>query len=246
MAPTIHAYLKALLVFSGEGTLRGSGWSRALAVGDVAVVPPGCEHWIEDRSPLSLYVLCFRAEDFSTGWAELIRGLGKPKVWAGTGAEMLELARRLLHEQAAPRQAGEAMARGLGWQMLAVLTRAPATAAKPLASGDPTGSRARVEEAARELRHRFFEPLRIDEEAKRAGLGRRRFTQLFLEVKGRTWWEELNAVRIAHAELLLRETERSVAAVAFECGYGDLSGFYRAWSAGHGSSPQAWRQAPET
>jgi AraC-like DNA-binding protein len=238
MQPTKHDYLKALLVFSGEGTLLGQGWEQPLKVGDVVVIPPGCEHWIEDRQPLSLYVLCFRSADFSVGWNGICKS-GRPRVHAGFD-EILDPTRRLLYEQLSARPACDAMARGLGWQMLAMLART-ADDEPAVAKNDPTGSRARVAEAARELHFRFYEPLRIDDVARRAKLGRRRFTQLFREVNGLTWWEALNVARLSHAERLLRDTNRSVTAVAFECGYGDLSGFYRAWGGRHPTSPQEWR-----
>jgi len=40
---------------------------------------------------------------------------------------------------------------------------------------------------------------------------------------------------------LLRGTSRSVIATAFECGYEDLSGFYRAFKRHTGRPPRAWR-----
>jgi len=243
MPPTRHDYFKILLIFSGEGSLAGRGGASPLAAGDAAAVPPGCEHWLEDRRPLSLYALCFHGETFREGWPRFICESGKLWVFRRKNDELLALARRLLHEQLSGRRGSSAMVRGLAWQCLALLARLPIGRIRPARdAADPTGSRARAEEAGRALRHRFYEPLSIGDEAARAGLGRRRFTQLFREVHGRTWWEALNATRLEHAERLLRETSRSVAAVAFECGYGDLSGFYRAWGARHRTSPQVWRQ----
>jgi Transcriptional regulator containing an amidase domain and an AraC-type DNA-binding HTH domain len=251
MEPTRHDYLKVLLVFSGAGALLPGGGddearASALAAGDLAVVPPGCVHRLRDRRPMSLYVVCFRVAEFRDGYAETCGGSGEaPRVWRGVATDFLEQARRLLHEQDSRRAAADAMARGLAWQFLAALARLPETRAttKPgAATGDPTGSRERVRRAAEELRHGFYEAWSLDEAARRAGLGRRRFSQLFVELHGRTWWKALQAARLDHAEKLLAEDpRRSVAAVAFECGYGDLSGFYRAWKSRRKGSPQAWR-----
>ena len=230
MPPMRHDYLKVLLVFAGEGRLRFGAEVLPLTAGDAAVVPPGCEHRIEDVRPLSLYVVGFRSRDYAV--AE-VRRSDAPWHAASAGPALLGLARRLLHEQETARPGADAMVRGLAWQMLAVLARFPTETEDRPASA----SAARVAAAARELRERFYEPLRIDDEARRAGLSRRRFTQLFREVTGQTWWHALNAARLDHAERILRTTDRSVAAVAFECGYGDLSGFYRAWARRHGASP---------
>lgn len=242
MPPTRHDYLKMLLLFAGEGRLRAGEGGQPAAMGDMTVVPPGCEHWIEDRRPLSLYAICFRAAEFSSGWPKWICESGRPWTIDGRSEEMLALARRLLHEQHTRSPGAVEMVRGLAWQMLALLARLPRDQRDSAEdAADPTGSRARVLEARRDLKHRFYEPVSLGEAAVRAGLGRRRFTQLFREVNGQTWWNALNAARLDHAERLLRETGRSVAAVAFECGYGDLSGFYRAWKGRHRASPQEWR-----
>ncbi|MDF3059584.1 MAG: AraC family transcriptional regulator [Rariglobus sp.] len=241
MKPTTHDYLKVIMVFSGEGMMCGPGWEQPLRPADVVVVLPGCEHRIKDRRPLFLYVLCFRTADFENGWKTWAGKSGIRCIRDGAGP-VLALTRRLLHEQWVAQPAGDVMSRGLGWEILAWLARAPVAARPAGAAHDPTGSRARVLEAALELSSRFYEPLNLEDAARRARLGRRRFTQLFKEVNGVTWWDALSAARLAHAERLLGETDRSVAAVAFECGYGDLSGFYRAWAAGHKASPQVWRR----
>jgi AraC-like DNA-binding protein len=240
MKPTIHEYLKMILVFSGEGALCGPGWEQPLRAGDVVVVSPGCEHRIKDRRPLFIYVLCFRASDFEDGWKTWAGKSGIRCIRDGVGP-LLALTRRLLHEQLAMQPASDAMSRGLGWEILAWLARVPVAARPARVPADPTGSRTRVVEVALELGNRFYEPLNLEDAARRARLGRRRFTQLFKEINGVTWWEALNTARLAHAERLLDETDRSVAAVAFECGYGDLSGFYRAWATRHQVPPQTWR-----
>jgi AraC-like DNA-binding protein len=44
----------------------------------------------------------------------------------------------------------------------------------------------------------------------------------------------------------LRGRPLSVLAVAFECGYEDLSSFYRAFRRQRGGPPDRWRKAAET
>jgi AraC-like DNA-binding protein len=41
---------------------------------------------------------------------------------------------------------------------------------------------------------------------------------------------------------LLKSTERTVLSVAFECGFDDLSTFYRAFKRETGVSPNHWRE----
>ena len=86
----------------------------------------------------------------------------------------------------------------------------------------------------------FFEDRGIDEAAAELGLSRRRFTQLFNELAGESYAARIRQLRLARACGLLRESGLSPAAVAFECGYSDLSTFYRAFKKETGTSPAAW------
>jgi transcriptional regulator GlxA family with amidase domain len=77
----------------------------------------------------------------------------------------------------------------------------------------------------------------VAEAAHRAGLSERRFSQLFREITGSSWLSHLRALRLDHATRLLRHTERSITAIAFECGFTDLSNFYRAFKTANDCSP---------
>jgi AraC family L-rhamnose operon regulatory protein RhaS len=72
-------------------------------------------------------------------------------------------------------------------------------------------------------------------------MSRRHFTQLFREQTGTSWTDYVSGLRVDYACRLLRETERSVLAIAFECGYDELSSFYRAFKRRTGLPPSEWR-----
>jgi transcriptional regulator GlxA family with amidase domain len=103
-------------------------------------------------------------------------------------------------------------------------------------------ARTRVAAYAQELERTFFEERQIDGAAARLGLSRRRFTTLFREVSGDTWFNTVRALRLAHARRLLRETGRSVTSICYECGFEDISNFYRAFRAAERTSPDSWRR----
>jgi AraC-like DNA-binding protein len=137
---------------------------------------------------------------------------------------------------------GAAFTVGLAWRLLGLVWRAAAEgdASEVIGSGL---SRARVAEYARGLAGTFYRETSIDAAAARLGLGRRRFTTLFREETGRTWLRAVRELRLEHARRLLRETERSVVAVAFESGFTDLSHFHRVFRESTGGvSPEAWRR----
>ena len=103
-------------------------------------------------------------------------------------------------------------------------------------------ARTRVAAYVRELERTFFEERQIDGAAARLGLSRRRFTTLFREIAGDTWFNTVRAHRLAHARRLLRETGRSVTSICYECGFEDVSSFYRAFRTAERASPDAWRK----
>jgi AraC family L-rhamnose operon regulatory protein RhaS len=217
----------------------------------LALVPAGCRHRIEDERPLSLYAVCVEPGVLAALPASA-RGLGTARVFpqATWSADARGLIRQMLHEQTLRRAGGEALLLGLAWQLLGLVlrgaggvsgVRGSAKKAEQPANAS-TLAKTRVAAYARELERTFFEERQINAAAARLGLSRRRFTTLFREVAGDTWFNTVRALRLAHARRLLRETGRSVTSICYECGFEDVSNFYRAFRAAERASPNAWRR----
>jgi AraC-like DNA-binding protein len=245
MEDTAHDFLKVLLVSAGEGALVRGGKREALGPGTLALVPAGCRHRVEDVRPLSLYAVCVEP-GVLTALPGSARGLGNARVFpqATWGGDARGLIRQMLHEQTLRRVGGEALLLGLAWQLLGLVLRGVSGVSESRGAGQPAASLAktRVAAYARELERTFFEERQIDAAAARLGLSRRRFTTLFREVAGDTWFNTVRALRLAHARRLLRETGRSVTSICYECGFEDVSNFYRAFRAAEKASPDAWRR----
>lgn len=241
MSPMQHDFVKLVLPFSGRGWLVRRHTRILLQAGDVVVVPPGESHHLEDDGarPLSLYALC--VADPGSGGPRALRHFPAP-AWAG---EFRALIRQLLHEQTLSRPGHELLLRGLALQALGLVVRAAhgAREAALVSRGDGTPAEARVAAYLREMERTFFHAQSLDATAARLGLSRRRFTQLFRAAAGESWLQHLHRHRLAHARRLLEETRRSVASIGYECGFEDLTTFYRAFKAAEGTSPLAWRQA---
>lgn len=248
MEDTAHGFWKVLCAFRGRGVLVAGRRRWGLKAGDVAWVPAGVVHRLEEgeAEPLSLYGVCVRAERVEAV-PGASGGLGKMKVFAQPvwGAEATGLVRALLIEQSRPAAGGAAMVLGLTWRLLGLVWRAGAGSGVDGAVEQPGGvARARVAEYARGLGRTFYRETTIDAAAARLGMGRRRFTTLFREETGQTWLQAVRGMRVEHARRLLKETRRSVAAVAFEAGFADLSHFYRVFrETSGGVSPEVWRKA---
>jgi transcriptional regulator GlxA family with amidase domain len=151
------------------------------------------------------------------------------------------LIRHLLHEQTLDRAGSQLMSLGFAWQALGHVARA-ATGTTParLESSDQP-ARARVAAYARELERTFYHRQSVNEAAAALGLSRRHFTQLFRELTGDSWLTTIKRHRLTHARRLLRESTRSVTSIGYECGFDDITTFYRAFKAAEGVSPLAWQ-----
>lgn len=247
MEPARHDYLKIVQPFAGAGWLARGTTRQALRPGDVLLVPPGERHHLEDDGtrPLSLYALCVAARILplatERSGLENFRHFPTP-VWSG---EFRGLLRHLLHEQTLPRPGSDLMMLGLAWQALGHVARA--AGGRAATHGEPAGqpARARVAAYAQELARTFYHRQSVDDAATALGLSRRHFTQLFRAITGQSWLAVLQGHRLTHARRLLRESARSVTSIGFECGFEDITTFYRAFKAAEGTSPLAWRQKVE-
>ena len=78
--------------------------------------------------------------------------------------------------------------------------------------------------------------------ARSVGMSLSALSHFFRRVTGRTVSDFVNEVRIGHAHRLLLETDRTIAEVAFACGFESLSHFNRRFRALSGVSPSQFLQ----
>jgi AraC family L-rhamnose operon regulatory protein RhaS len=248
MASQRHDFLEIFYVLDGAGAFHIDGRTHPCRKGDVVVVPAGRTHRLEDDSakPLELYGICVAPRVWQTE-PSLLDGLtaGPLPVSALLAAQVRADLRRLLYEQTLARPGSKAWVVGQALQLLVVLVRngLGAEVAPPRKGSPSSEHRQSVDRYVAELPHRFFEATDLDQAAAELGMSRRRFTHLFREATGTTWSHYLTRLRIDYARQLLRDTLRSITAVAFECGFEDLSSFYRAFKRQVGVPPNAWRQS---
>ena len=82
----------------------------------------------------------------------------------------------------------------------------------------------------------------LDGLADRLGLSLRQLQRLFREHLGTTPQAYARGVRLRQAAWLLRHTDKAIAAIASDCGFADAAHMGRAFRAGYGMAPGAWRR----
>ena len=87
------------------------------------------------------------------------------------------------------------------------------------------------------------EPLRIEALARQSGLSWSQFVRRVRSVTGLTPRQLLSKARVEAAAPPLRTSEKSLSAIAFECGFYDQAAFSRQFRAATGLSPGEYRRA---
>jgi AraC family transcriptional regulator len=102
--------------------------------------------------------------------------------------------------------------------------------------------RRRVVRAALWLEAHAHEPLDLTRVARVAGVSGYHFLRLFAQVLGVTPHQYLVRTRLRLAARLLAQEHSSIAAIAYQVGFGDLSNFVRTFRRAAGSAPRQFRQ----
>lgn len=233
---------KILFVVGGEGALHWNRKEFALRAISLIVVPAGTSHRLTDApgNPISLYGICFGKSSFPS--RSLVEAAcSRCRLETGTvlaiGAS--KALKAIMIEERNERPESEDLQLSYVCQLLASLTRNPFDE-EP--SDEALRSRARVEAYVERLASSFWKTEDLDSVARSLGLSRRRFTQIFREVTGESWLARVTRLRMEHARHLLTETHLSVRSICFECGFAEISSFYRLFRSTYRTSPGAFRK----
>ncbi|MFK8111682.1 MAG: helix-turn-helix domain-containing protein [Rubripirellula sp.] len=237
-----HSFIKLVYVLSGRGTFYLGGLSEPFSASDVIVVKPGTRNRIEDdpTAAASLYVCCISQQlvHFDPPVLDSIETqvVRRAPVFAGRIASTM---RRMVHVQEDPKPAQSVSLVADALTLIQSVVERPAETPR----NEPAISSERliVQSYIDSLPTRFFDETTIDAAAGQLGIPRRTFTKLFAEIAGETWLRHIRSLAIDHARRRLQQTGLSITSVAFECGFNDLSTFYRQFKTHCGVSPGEYR-----
>lgn len=242
---------KFLLVLSGQARWECGARRYMLGSDTVCHIPAGLKYAQETLpgSPLLGYTIHYRPQLLSPGVGSQLAALGMVPIDLGsTTSNQARVVRsvfqEMLFEQDARQEGWEAI---LLSRLMDLAVRVVRLVRRRGGSGPPAfepgnDSTDRVARYSVRLRSRFFRQETMLEAARSVGLSSRQFTELFRKVTGQSWRQYVLGLRLKHAAELLAGTDRSVSAVAFECGFDDLSNFHHSFKAVYGCSPLGYRE----
>ena len=99
-----------------------------------------------------------------------------------------------------------------------------------------------VDQAIAYIRDHITEPLQADEVARYVGLNRSYLSTLFKQHTGLSPLRYIQQFRLTKAQHLLESTQRSVAAIAYSCGYQQPESLIKLFKQQYGVSPASYRK----
>ncbi|TWT72456.1 helix-turn-helix domain-containing protein [Crateriforma conspicua] len=238
-----HRFVKLIYVLEGAGKLETQTITKPFQSGDVIVVPPELRHRVVDapEQPSRLYVACISLNllRFDSAIAKRFAFfvLGDPHLTTRVAVTM----RRMVYRQ-------QTLDDSISLSMVADALRLlesvldPRTHVRKRVARGMTRDQESMRRYVSYLEDYFFEATTIDEAAASLGMSRRHFTKLFSQQTGTTWLNFVRGKAVDHAKKRLQDTSIPIASVAFECGFNDLTTFYRQFKKHAGMSPAKYRQ----
>jgi AraC family transcriptional regulator of arabinose operon len=223
----------------------GGGDGRRAVPGDLWLTPPGVPHDYgtdPDAGAWEFWWAHFLPRPGWEAWlawapggaASAARRLGTREI----RARMRRAWERLLSDARAVGPPGPELAANALEEVLLLSARADPGPVEAGAARDP-----RVAEVLDFLAAHLGEPLGLPAAAARVSLSPSRLAHLLRAATGRSFGATLRALRLREAARLLRFTDRPVADIAAEVGFGSPFYFTRRFTAAYGLSPRAYRRA---
>ena len=256
-------FFSLYIVRQGRGTHVIDGVPYGVARGDVYAMGLGMAHHFADCDHLATDTLHFAPAMFDRETLETLaqtRGfqslfVEEPLRRGHNGGRWLHLTpeqhaavthalAELRAEWASGTPEATLLTRALFLRLLIHLARHYAESQEGPARADPPAAlhEATVAAAVRYLDAHFAEPLRISEVAASVFLSPDRFTEVFSQAMGRPPRDYLAHLRLERAKALLAATDKPIADVGLEAGFGDAAYFTRAFRTATGLPPRDFRR----
>lgn len=104
----------------------------------------------------------------------------------------------------------------------------------------------RITKAIQYLNQNFDRPITLNEIAKLANMSDVSFSRYFKQSTGNTFIDSLNEIRLGHASRMLIDTTDSIAEIAYNCGFNNISNFNRIFRKKKSCTPKEFRESYNT
>ncbi len=100
----------------------------------------------------------------------------------------------------------------------------------------------RIEITFEYMKQNFDKPITLGDVAKLANMSEASFSRFFKQRTGINFIDSLNEIRLGHASRMLIDTTQSIAEVAYNCGFNNISNFNRIFRKKKNTTPKDFRE----
>ena len=100
----------------------------------------------------------------------------------------------------------------------------------------------RIEKAFQFMNQNFDKPISLSEVAKLNNMTEVSFSRFFKARTGMTFIDSVTEMRLGHASRMLIDTTQSIAEIAYNCGFNNISNFNRIFKKKKGCTPKEFRE----
>ena len=247
-----HSYFEITYVQEGQGNYSVNGQEYMMKPGDIIIFNNVEAHgWKLMGEDMKLLVMIFSPEFVAEKLSVFDSEYLKPFVERGSnfknriGSEEpvsheIRKGIREIYAEWQPQKEGHPPM--LKANILRILTMLIRTYQDESKSGEmlkeKKSAMKRLEQAISYIDHHYSEKITLDEVAAAAYMSSNYFSSYFRKVTGISFSEYVTRIRISHARELLRDTDKSVTEIAMECGFHNISNFYRLYKKQVGKPPR--------
>lgn len=239
----MHSYSTLIYVVSGRGKCIAADRSFQLEPDTVLFLDKGVAHQMTDKpgGAMVVFVVYFSSEVPIVDQEALEPLVKNPLVHVRqhNSRYLRQLLRQMLHEQKAkPPLYQSSLCQCLASIVLSLHRMALSGAEKR----DNLSTQSKVLEVLDYVSSHYYESFTLSDAAADVGISARQFANVCRQLKGQSFVQYLNEIRINRAVELLVNTPMSISAVAFEVGFEELSTFYRAFKKHKSQTPMSFRK----
>ncbi|HVK47406.1 MAG TPA: AraC family transcriptional regulator [Pseudobacter sp.] len=110
------------------------------------------------------------------------------------------------------------------------------------AQSQPSYNSKRVEKVIEYINQNFDKSVQLSDAARLSNMTKVSFSRFFKAQTGMNFIDSLLEIRLGHASRLLIDTNRSIAEVAYHCGFNNISNFNRLFKKKKGCTPKEFRE----
>lgn len=101
----------------------------------------------------------------------------------------------------------------------------------------------RIDKTFEHINKNFDKAITLGEVARLANMSEVSFSRFFKQRTGNTFIDSLTEIRLGHASRMLIDTTQSIAEVAYNCGFNNISNFNRIFKKKKGCTPKEFRES---